>query len=74
MGHLTLRSWIASLRRYRSRLTSVGSAYSAYLIFFHDEVARLGPVGVLEEYVFSPHAVSFILHDMSGHISRRETD
>jgi len=33
------------------------SAYSGYLIFFHEEVARLGPVGVLEEYVFSPHAV-----------------
>jgi hypothetical protein len=34
------------------------SAYSGYLIFFHEEVARLGPVGVLEEYIFSPHAVS----------------
>lgn len=33
------------------------SAYSAYLIFFHAEVARLGPVGVLEEYVFSSTAV-----------------
>jgi hypothetical protein len=36
----------------------MSSAYSGYLIFFHQEVARLGPVGVLEEYVFSPHAVS----------------
>ena len=36
----------------------MSSAYSGYLIFFHEEVARLGPVGVLEEYIFSPHAVS----------------
>jgi hypothetical protein len=36
----------------------IHSAYSGYLIFFHEEVARLGPVGVLEEYIFSPHAVS----------------
>jgi hypothetical protein len=36
----------------------MASAYSGYLIFFHEEVARLGPVGVLEEYIFSPHAVS----------------
>jgi len=36
----------------------MNSAYSGYLVFFHEEVARLGPVGVLEEYIFSPHAVS----------------
>ena len=37
------------------------SAYSGYLIFFHEEVQRLGPIGVLEEYIFSPKAVCLIL-------------
>jgi hypothetical protein len=37
------------------------SAYSGYLIFFHEEVQRLGPVGVLEEYIFSPQAVCLIV-------------
>lgn len=31
-------------------------SYSHYLPFFHSEVARLGPKGALEEYIFSPAA------------------
>jgi len=33
------------------------SAYSRYLVFFHAEIERLGPLVVLEEYIFSPQAV-----------------
>jgi len=33
------------------------SAYSRYLVFFHEEVERLGPLGAIEEYIFSPQAV-----------------
>jgi len=31
-------------------------SYSRYLPFFHAEVARLGPKGAVEEYVFSRRA------------------
>ena len=33
------------------------SAYSRYIVFFHQEIDRLGPMGAIEEYVFSPQAV-----------------
>lgn len=34
------------------------SAYARYLVFFHSEIGRLGPLGAVKEYVFSPEAVS----------------
>ncbi|AFR92180.2 hypothetical protein CNAG_07308 [Cryptococcus neoformans var. grubii H99] len=40
--------------------------YAPYLVFFHDEIARLGPQGVLEEYIFSPQANWETFTDPSG--------
>jgi hypothetical protein len=50
------------------------SAYSGYLIFFHEEVQRLGPVGVLEEYIFSPKAVCLIVKTMVIKLTSRITN
>lgn len=47
-------------RRYWTGLRASAdcSAYSRYLVFFHEEITRLGPLGAVDEYVFSPQAVS----------------
>ncbi|EIW70851.1 hypothetical protein TREMEDRAFT_28974 [Tremella mesenterica DSM 1558] len=34
----------------------VKACYSRYLVFFHEEIDRLGPIGALEEYILSPQA------------------
>jgi hypothetical protein len=41
-----------------SELTKYCSAYAAYLVFFHGELERLGPMGALNEYIFAPTSVS----------------
>ncbi|KAL0250754.1 hypothetical protein I308_102970 [Cryptococcus tetragattii IND107] len=40
--------------------------YGPYLVFFHDEIARLGPQGVLKEYIFSPQANWETFTDSTG--------